>query len=186
MTVWQCGFCNKSVDGSLEDHYAIDFNCPHDKIEMLRDTKVTLHYYITPDNINDVPLAETMKNYIIGGQDEQAISIVSRKNISEAWDVVATGKLASSKFEGDLSICEKLFEATNIGDLLSTKEAQDRIKASKACHTSMSVGDIVQIDSEFYLCIGCGFKKVTDLVTKTTDFVVLDEAQRIRKEVNQN
>lgn len=165
MTVWQCGFCNKSVDGSLEDHYAIDFDCPHDKIKMLRDTKVTLHYYITPDNINEVGLEETMKNYVLGGLDKQAIDIVTRKNITDAWDVVAEGKIASSKFEGDLEICEKLFSETN-SDLLSSDKAQEKIRASKAHHTSMSVGDIVQIDSEYYLCVGFGFKKVTDLVTK--------------------
>lgn len=168
MTVWKCGFCNKSVDGSLEDHYAIDFACPHDTIKMLRDTKVTLHYYITPENINDVPLAETRENYFVGGIDEDAIRLLKSetRNFSDVWDVVAEGKVDSLKFDGDLGICEKLFEATNIGDLLSTKEAQDKIRASKAQHTSMSVGDIVEIGSEFYLCVGAGFKKVTNLVKK--------------------
>lgn len=166
MTVWQCGFCNKSVDGSLEDHYAIDFACPHDTIERIRDTKVTLHYYITPENINDVPLAETQKNYFIGGNSFDAISLLSRKNISDAWDIVAEGKVDSLKFDGHLGLCEKLFEATNIGDLLSSDEAQEKIRASRAHHTSMSVGDIVQIDTEFYLCAGAGFKKITDLVNK--------------------
>lgn len=131
-------------------------------------TNFVLHYYITPKNINDIPLEETMKDYFVYGQDH-AISLLSRKKISDAWDVVADGEIERTfdgVFQDDLAICERLFEATNIGNLLSSKEAQARIKASKAHHTSMSVGDVVQIDSKFYLCADCGFKDVTDLATK--------------------
>ena len=43
---------------------------------------------------------------------------------------------------------------------LSTKECQEKIK-EKNSHTSMTVGDIIKIDNEYYIVASMGFKKLS-------------------------
>jgi hypothetical protein len=43
---------------------------------------------------------------------------------------------------------------------MSTDEMQNWIKENKVSHTSMSVGDIVILDNDIYVCANEGWKKV--------------------------
>ena len=55
---------------------------------------------------------------------------------------------------------ENLFKKFNSNENpLSNEEYQTKIKESK-CHTSMSTGDVIQIDDDFYVVGGTGFKKI--------------------------
>lgn len=55
---------------------------------------------------------------------------------------------------------ETIFSRFNSDDNpLSTKDYQNKIKDLKA-HTSMSMGDVVQIDSSYYMVAGMGFEPV--------------------------
>lgn len=71
------------------------------------------------------------------------------------------------------ALAEKMFEVTNspyVKNPLSTKEMQQKIRDSKCGHTSMSVGDLVEIihdedgKSNYQLCCNSGFRDVTKLI----------------------
>lgn len=59
--------------------------------------------------------------------------------------------------ESDLDICEDLYRQTNIGnaDMILSQETARRVG-----HTSMSVGDIVKINTKYYICAIAGFDRI--------------------------
>lgn len=100
--------------------------------------KVTLHHY----------------NWVEGRKQNDAdhfnITFMPKIDaVQRAWDA----KLYSAVMEistirtDDLAICEHVFHDQN-----STQRRNWR---------SMSVGDIVQIDTKYYLCDSFGFKEIT-------------------------
>ena len=60
------------------------------------------------------------------------------------------------------SILEEIFKLFNSykTNPMSINEMQDWIKENKVSHTSMSVGDIVILDNDIYVCANEGWKKV--------------------------
>ncbi len=58
---------------------------------------------------------------------------------------------------------EQIWEDFNIGKShhkLSTKEMQDWIRDNSVGHTSMSIGDVVQKNGDFYIAKDIGWKKL--------------------------
>lgn len=56
---------------------------------------------------------------------------------------------------------DRIFEQLNVGDNpLATTENQEWLKANEVCHTSMSVGDVVQLDDQYFVCAGVGWEEI--------------------------
>jgi len=69
-------------------------------------------------------------------------------------------------FSEDAKIIEWLFEATNIpSELLNEEQAWIVSVFNKAKAYSISVGDVIQIGSNFYLCKPDGWEKIENFQT---------------------
>jgi hypothetical protein len=71
------------------------------------------------------------------------------------------------KYVDDLHICEQIFKQTNT----YTGPIYDQIieRGEGRTHTSLSVGDEVEINGQVYICADFGFEKIEDVEIKTFD-----------------
>lgn len=95
-------------------------------------------------------------------RDEEMI--VTKQSLIEELDHVLIYELeVPAQLEGkdNLAIAEFIFSMFNYEHLnpLCTDEGQRTVRA-KRTHTSMSVGDCVQIGDRFFYCANFGFKEV--------------------------
>jgi hypothetical protein len=68
----------------------------------------------------------------------------------------------------DLSICEYLFANTNLYKGGAWDIIQPLLSDTRT-HTSLSIGDEVEIDGVTYICANMGFLKIEDAVIKRFD-----------------
>jgi len=86
-----------------------------------------------------------------------------KKNGLKNLEEIYSGEIED---ENDLKICNNLFALTNGGGNEDNPlmKIQDKIRASKSHHTSMSVGDLIQIDRSGiftqYICEDMGWEKI--------------------------
>jgi len=85
----------------------------------------------------------------------------------------------------DQHICEQIYKQTNLyqGPLWET--IQPKLSATRT-HTSISVGDEIEIDGQVYICADFGFEKIEDVEIKYHGDSVFrvskkDEAEIIRQ-----
>lgn len=91
-----------------------------------------------------------------------------KKNGLANYEVIYTTEVAESEIKSVQQIAERFFMMTNSPyekNPLSEPEMQQKIKKSKAHHTSMSIGDIVGIKPQgqrerYFLCCDEGFEEV--------------------------
>lgn len=56
---------------------------------------------------------------------------------------------------------DTIFEKLNVGDNpLATEKNQHWLIEHDVCHTSMSVGDVVQLDDRYFVCAGVGWEEI--------------------------
>lgn len=67
--------------------------------------------------------------------------------------------LKEFKKQPDLNMLYSMFNDYEINPLSDENNGQNVIKSTHT-HTSMSVGDIIQLDKDFYIVAGAGFDKI--------------------------
>jgi len=83
---------------------------------------------------------------------------ITKSDFSERYVNVACFEHRS--FDDDKDICEKIFHDFNSRSGLAKHMISQEDISSMKTHTSMSVGDIIQIDGKIYYCNDFGFVKI--------------------------
>lgn len=67
-------------------------------------------------------------------------------------------------FDSGEHLLETIFHLLNMDETnpMSTDDMQDWIRANKVSHTSMSVGDIIMLDNNIYVCADEGWKEIKE------------------------
>jgi len=62
----------------------------------------------------------------------------------------------------DLAVLDTIFYLMNHDEInpMSNKEMQTWIRENKVSHTSMSVGDVIELDNKTFVCATVGWKEV--------------------------
>lgn len=77
----------------------------------------------------------------------------------------AVGEFHVNKVDDHEELLDKTFMLMQGENWSRNGEARPIIEEAGLGHTSMSVGDIVQIDDDFYACDMTGFKNINEMVT---------------------
>lgn len=120
-----------------------------------------IYYSVMPNPSEDKWWADNVYWKIHYNDDDSPISIPKAKFVNY-WRL-----MNSYKVEGGVDTAlNKLFAIFNDADHianpnpLGTAKGQEKVRSSGTHHTSMSVADVIQIKSDYYIVAGTGFKKL--------------------------
>jgi hypothetical protein len=113
---------------------------------------VIVYYYCCNKNISE----DVLYNILFGN-----VKNISTRDIDSTY--VNVYELSNVILDNNVeNYLEDLFKLFNSGDNpLCSNEKQSLIQKSKS-HTSMSVGDVVCIDENYYMVCPTGFKKIIE------------------------
>jgi len=66
----------------------------------------------------------------------------------------------------DLAICEEIFKQTNLYQGTWWSLLIQPLLSETRTHTSISIGDEIEIDGQVYICADFGFEKIEDVTIK--------------------